>query len=236
MNDVNGVLLRHRAGRSAGGRSAPAVGLRRITPTGGEQAGTRGHRPDASGHGPRPRSVPAAGRRAARRRLERPGSLLRRRGRGDAADPGGTPAAQAEPQGRWPPSRRRSYSTSSWPAPNHAWTCWPWTRPWPSSNSTTHRAGLVELRFFAGLTIAEAAQALGVSEVDGRQRLGLHPLVAPPGNRGNTPAGDRCTVDAPLPGVIMTTTNFRRSGRLQCRTPDRQQPGGTVSIHVRSLR
>jgi RNA polymerase sigma factor (TIGR02999 family) len=44
------------------------------------------------------------------------------------------------------------------------------------------RAELVKLRFFAGMTVEEAAQALGISTSTADNDLGLRPLLAPPGN------------------------------------------------------
>jgi DNA-directed RNA polymerase specialized sigma24 family protein len=44
------------------------------------------------------------------------------------------------------------------------------------------KADLVKLRYFVGLTLEEAAAALGMSErTDGRPALGLRPGVAAPG-------------------------------------------------------
>ena len=45
------------------------------------------------------------------------------------------------------------------------------------------RAEVVKLRFFAGLTIEQVAQALGISDLNCRQRLDLCPLLASPRNR-----------------------------------------------------
>ena len=57
------------------------------------------------------------------------------------------------------PRRRRARRRGA-----RAWTCSPWTRPWRSLEAKDPRkAELVKLRFFAGLTIEQAAEALGIS-------------------------------------------------------------------------
>ena len=96
--------------------------------------------------------------------MEQPRTLLRRRRRGDAAHsrrirpPQGAASNMAAsvsesisiPPAR-PPSRRRSI-------------CWPSTRRLSKlAASEPPKAELVKLRFFAGLTMPEAAAALGIS-------------------------------------------------------------------------
>ena len=48
--------------------------------------------------------------------------------------------------------------------PGRPTTCWPSTRPWPASSARTARkAELVKLRYFSGLSVPAAAEALGIS-------------------------------------------------------------------------
>ena len=89
--------VRHRAGRPARRRAAPAAGLRRAAQAGGPEAGPGEARPDAPGHGPGPRGVPPAGRCR-----DRPST--------------GTAAATSSP----PRPRRCGASWSSRPAANDA--------------------------------------------------------------------------------------------------------------------
>ena len=96
--------------------------------------------------------------------LGQPRPLLRRRRRGHAAHPRRAGPPQGAPEARRRPAahadrarrprRRRVRRRSSWPC----------TRPW--SSSRVHdplKAKLVELRFFGGLTLAQAAECLGIS-------------------------------------------------------------------------
>ncbi len=100
MNEVTRILAAIEQGRRAGGRSAPAAGLRRAAQAGRPAARPRGARPDAPGDGAGARGVSAPGRRRAGPGLERPRPLLRRGGRGHAAHPRRERPAQAAAQAR----------------------------------------------------------------------------------------------------------------------------------------
>ena len=70
---------------------------------------------------------------------------------------------------------RATSTTSTSPSPNRRTTCSPSTRPWTSwPQDDPASAELVKLRYFAGLTLEEAAEALGIS-------------AAPPTATGPTP-------------------------------------------------
>ena len=94
----------------------------------------------------------------------RPGPLLRRRRRGDAPHPRRERPPQGRPQAGGAPRAGRPRGGRASPSRTRASTCSPWTRPsrhWRPG--TRRKADLVKLRFFAGLSIEQAADALGIS-------------------------------------------------------------------------
>ena len=165
MSDVTRILSADRAGRPQGRRAAAAAGLRRAAEAGRPETGPGEAGADAPGHGPGPRGVHPAGGCREGPALGQPGPFLRRRGRGHAADSGRERPPQAQPKARrrarqrWISTGRRSPLADDQPM-----NCSPWTRPSTSSaQAITQAAELVKLRYFAGLTIEEAAEALGIS-------------------------------------------------------------------------
>ena len=128
------------------------------------EAGPGEARPDAAGDGAGARGLSAAGGRRQGAALGQPRALLCRRGRGDAADPGRQCPPQAATQARRRPPAGRTGSAvdlaGRTPGPTN---CWRWTRRstnWPANDRQT--AELVKLRYFAGLTIEQAAELLGI--------------------------------------------------------------------------
>ena len=155
--------LGHRAGRPQAAEQLLPLVYDELRKLAAQRLAQREARPDAPGHGPGPRGLPPAGR-GRRPRLGQPRPLLRRRGRGDAPHP----RRERPPQGR-PPRPAAAASGSTWPRPSppsraRASTCWPWTRPSTALEAKDQRkAELVKLRYFAGLTVEQAAEALGIS-------------------------------------------------------------------------
>ena len=155
--------LGHRAGRPRGRRAAPAPGLRRAAQARRPEAGAGEARPDAPGHRPGPRGLPPA--------------------RGRRRTPAGTAAATSSPPPPRPCAASSSTPPAARPAPSAAGggsvarSTRPGSRPrrrpttsWPSTTPSRRlaetdpvAARLVQLRYFAGLTTEQAAEALGMS-------------------------------------------------------------------------
>ena len=96
--------------------------------------------------------------------MEQPRALLRRGRRSDAADTRGPGAAQAHRESRRRPAIGSSSATSSLPVPEPDVDLLALHDALDKLEAADKRkAELVKLRFFVGLTIEEAAQALGVS-------------------------------------------------------------------------
>ena len=157
--------LGHRAGRPAGRRAAPAAGLRRAAQAGRPEAGPA--RSPARRSRPRPWSTrPTSGWSGAddARTGTAGATSSPRRPRPCAASSSRTPAARRPPR----PAAAASGSTSTEaelaierPARRPA-------RPGRGPRRALaakdpRKAELVKLRFFAGLTIEQAAEALGIS-------------------------------------------------------------------------
>ena len=114
--------------------------------------------------------------------VERPRPLLRRRRRGDAADPGRAApgAASGVKHGGGLRTRRGAGRVAARRRADGApTTCWRWTRRWTGWRAEDPQsAELVKLRYFAGLTIAQAAERPGHLAAHGRPALGVRPGVA----------------------------------------------------------
>ena len=111
----------------------------------------------------------------------RPRALLRRRRRGHAPHPRrDTPAARRRcKHGGGPAASRLDDIEPAVAAAGRPTTCSPWTRPSTGSRPPRRgRAELVKLRYFAGLTLPEAAELLGRLAVHGRGRLGVRQGLA----------------------------------------------------------
>ena len=177
--------LGHRAGRPAGRRAAPAAGLRRAAQAGRPEAGPGEARPDAPGHRPGPRGVPAAGRTASR-----PST--------------GTAAATSSPPPPRPCAASSSTSARRKRSPKHGGgrrrrrprrrRASPSPRPADDllaldealdrlAAEDPRKAELVKLRFFAGLTAEQAAAALGVSASTAEPDWAYARRLAPGGDR-----------------------------------------------------
>ena len=132
--------LGDRAGRPAGGRAAPAAGLRRAAQAGRAEAGPGEARPDAPGHGPGPRGVPAAGRTARRPSTGTAAATSSPpRPRRCAASSSRTPAASKRPK-RGGDRKRVELDDPSLVATPNRWTsCSPSTRRWSGSHARIPR-------------------------------------------------------------------------------------------------
>ena len=183
MSDVTRILdALSRGEPQAAGELLPLVydELRRLAAVGwpGEA------RADARRHGPGPRGLPAAGRRRPRPAVAGPRPFLRRRGRGDAAHPGRErPAQAALKHGGGRPEPRSSPTRSPRRKADRRRPARPRRGPRPARRGRPAAAELVKLRFFAGLSIAEAAEVLGHLAAHRRPALGLCPRLAPPRDR-----------------------------------------------------
>ena len=105
--------------------------------------------------------------------LERSGSFLLGGGRGDAWH-----ILVEDAQEETAPSRRRRAKATwrgwIWPPMCRPRTCWHSTKPWSCSHGKTPaRQQLVKLRYFAGLTMADAANALRDTAENRRGATGL---------------------------------------------------------------
>ena len=116
--------------------------------------------------------------------LGQPRPLLRRRGRGHAPHP----RRERPPQGRPPrPAADRERVDLGRGRARHrgpaASTCSPWTRPSTALEAKDPRkAELVKLRFFAGLTVEQAAEALGISAATADNDWAYATSLAPAGH------------------------------------------------------
>ena len=108
--------------------------------------------------------------------LERPRPLLRRRRRGHAPHPRRARPRQGAAQARRRPAagRPRRTSTSPPPAPPDDLLALDEALDRLAAADPL-AAELVKLRYFAGLTLDQAAAALGISTADGRPRTGRTP-------------------------------------------------------------
>ena len=137
--------------------------------------------PDAPGHGPGPRGLPPAGRRragpaagtaAATSSPPRPRRCAASSSTTPAASSAGSAAADCERR------RPRRASTSPRRSPPDDLLALDEALSRARRGTTREAAELVKLRYFAGLTIEEAAEALGISPRDRRPPLGLRPGLA----------------------------------------------------------
>ena len=104
--------------------------------------------PDAPGHRPGPRGLPAAGRTRAGPALEQPRPLLRRRGRGHAPHPRRERPPQAGRQARRRTGSESTSTTLDAGRSDRPTTCSPWTRPstgWPREDPAGGPAGQAPL-------------------------------------------------------------------------------------------
>ena len=180
MNDVTRILSAIEQGDPQAAEQLLPAGLRRAAPAGRPAAGAGEARPDPPGHGPGPRGVPPAGRTPTRPAPGTAAATSSPPPPRPCAASSSTSARRKRPQaGRRPPAASWTWrSTRSRPTPRPT-TCSPSTRPSTGSRRRTAQAAeLVKLRYFAGLTVEQAAAVAGHLAAHRRAPLGLRPRLA----------------------------------------------------------
>jgi hypothetical protein len=125
---------------------------------------------------PPPSSTRRTSGSSARRRAAggRPRALLRRRRRGHAPHPGRRRPQQGPGQAGRRARPRRARRRRRTRADRRGRRCWPWTTALDAlAREDPAKAELVKLRYFAGLTLEQAAACQGISPATAKRRWAL---------------------------------------------------------------